>query len=91
MNKNKEDVLVELQELKNNNSNIYHLTKIENQITNKAIIENNCIKSQCPNYSNIRFDDIDWHLCNDNWSGEYAQGWHCIYYETLDLCVERFE
>ena len=45
MNKNKEDVLVELQELKNNNSNIYHLTKIENQITNKAIIENNCIKS----------------------------------------------
>jgi len=91
MNKNKDDVLIELQELKRKNEKIYLFSIRENQYSNIDLIENNCIKNQCPNYGTIEFDNITWHLCNDNWSGlEFAPGWHPIYCETLDLCVERY-
>ena len=53
----------------------------------KEII-NNCINKKCPNYSTVEYKGKELHVCYDNWSNVNSAGWHVIYFETIDLCVE---
>ena len=55
--------------------------------TNKQIYHN-CVKNKCPNYDVIEIGFRNFAICYDDWS--FAKnGWHLIYCETMDLCVEN--
>lgn len=81
-------VIKELNKIKKDYPNLYEQIKKDNQESSLFQISNNCIDNHCPNYGNIEFDNIKWHLCNDNWSG-FNDGWVFNYFEILDLCFDE--
>lgn len=87
-NNNKEDVIKDLQKLKDEKPTLYNDMKYQNRRGCMHQIMHNCILGDCKKHDYIDFDNISWHICFDDWSGNHPVGWHNIYSETLDICSE---
>lgn len=87
MNKVKENVVEQLEEIEKQDKEFFDHIKFENHVANILWITRRCIKDNCPYYGNILYKGLKWHLCYDTWSVS-KNGWSAIYGETIDLCVD---
>jgi len=85
MNKTKEDLLSQINNLENKNEFLDKMRSGEEY--NLFQIKMNCVKNKCPNLDVLKIDNDAYFICNTEWSG-FDLGWEIIYSEILDLCFE---
>lgn len=83
-----EEAKIQLENLESTCNEMYEHIKFENQCSCAKAIKHNCVKNNCPNYAIMEHEGIKFNMCKDDWSLSRS-GWHEIYGETIDLCVEN--
>jgi hypothetical protein len=65
---------------------------LENLILDQEHHKNKFIKHyciNCRNHSVLKHNNIDFHICDDNYSGlKPTISKHVLYSETIDMCIE---
>lgn len=94
LNRTREDLLGEIKKFENNTikypNKYMKFEQLEQEnIKEMSLIKYHCIDGKCPNYSTVEYKGVTYHACYDDWSGEFKVGWHVIYCETFDLCIEN--
>jgi len=84
INKTKEELIEELKKINERNPDRICRLWLLNQNVMSSI-SNNCLK--CKKHDVITFGGKNFHICYDDFTG-ITVGWHVIYFETIDLCIE---